>query len=286
MPRLAQLVMGPAGSGKSTYCNSVQRHCEMLRRTVHVVNLDPAAEQFQYNVLLDIRDLISIDDVMDDEELRFGPNGGLIFCMEHLAQNLEWLKESLDDYDDDYVIFDCPGQIELYSHLTVMEKIVDCLKSMGFEVCGVFVMDAQFLVDAAKLVSGFMVALSNMVVLELPHINIVNKIDLLSSKKQLYNLLEKSMTEIVEEHLDGDEILGKRYKKLNHAIAGIVDDYSLVRFLPLERDNEGLLQDILTHVEMALSSGDDQEHFEPREFQENDNEEEGNTNVGVVGPGL
>lgn len=31
---------------------------------------------------VDIRDLISVDDVMDDEDTRLGPNGGLIFCME------------------------------------------------------------------------------------------------------------------------------------------------------------------------------------------------------------
>ena len=31
---------------------------------------------------LDIRDLIQLDDAMEDEELRFGPNGGLVFCME------------------------------------------------------------------------------------------------------------------------------------------------------------------------------------------------------------
>jgi len=30
----------------------------------------------------DIRDLISVDDVMEDGELHMGPNGGLIFCME------------------------------------------------------------------------------------------------------------------------------------------------------------------------------------------------------------
>ena len=31
---------------------------------------------------LDIRELIEVDDVMDDDALRFGPNGGLVFCME------------------------------------------------------------------------------------------------------------------------------------------------------------------------------------------------------------
>ena len=32
--------------------------------------------------LSDIRELISVDDAMDDEALHFGPNGALIFCME------------------------------------------------------------------------------------------------------------------------------------------------------------------------------------------------------------
>ena len=30
----------------------------------------------------DIRDLISVEDVMEDKALRCGPNGGLVFCME------------------------------------------------------------------------------------------------------------------------------------------------------------------------------------------------------------
>ncbi len=32
--------------------------------------------------MTDIRDLIQVDDAMEDEELHFGPNGGLVFCME------------------------------------------------------------------------------------------------------------------------------------------------------------------------------------------------------------
>ena len=78
------------------------------------------------------RDLISISDVM--EELDLGPNGGLVFAMEYLVEHIEWLTEQvappvclfpspcllippahhqLADYGDDYLIFDCPGQIEL-----------------------------------------------------------------------------------------------------------------------------------------------------------------------------
>ena len=33
-----------------------------------------------------------------------------------------------EDYDDDYIIFDCPGQIELYTHLPTMRQFVDQLE--------------------------------------------------------------------------------------------------------------------------------------------------------------
>lgn len=82
MVRYAQLVMGPAGSGKSTYCNLIEKHAEVTKRQIKVVNLDPAAEYFEYPLTADIRDLIQLDDVMDDDTLHFGPNGGLLYCME------------------------------------------------------------------------------------------------------------------------------------------------------------------------------------------------------------
>ncbi len=103
----------------------------------------------------DIRDLIQVDDVMDDETLHFGPNGGLVFCMEYLAKNFDWLLEQIeDDVDDDYVIFDCPGQIELYTHLPIMRQFVEQLDRWNFRACGVFLVDAQFLIDTAKFFSG------------------------------------------------------------------------------------------------------------------------------------
>ena len=67
---------------KSTYCDYVSKHFEDIHRSVKIVNLDPAAEYFKYPVTADIRDLIQLDDVMSDDTLNFGPNGGLLFCME------------------------------------------------------------------------------------------------------------------------------------------------------------------------------------------------------------
>jgi hypothetical protein len=147
--------MGPAGSGKSTFCNAIFKHCEALRRSVKVVNLDPAAEFFEYPVTADIRDLIQVDDVMDDKTLHFGPNGGLVFCMEYFSKNFDWLLEQIEeDVDDDYIIFDCPGQIELYTHLPIMRQFVEQLEKWNFRACGIFLVDSQFLIDTTKFFSG------------------------------------------------------------------------------------------------------------------------------------
>lgn len=43
MVKFAQVVLGPAGSGKSTYCAELQRYCNDKRRVLHVVNLDPVS---------------------------------------------------------------------------------------------------------------------------------------------------------------------------------------------------------------------------------------------------
>lgn len=58
-------MIGPSGAGKTTYCALIQDHSEVLKREVLVINLDPAVESFQYQCEIDIRDLITVIDVMD-----------------------------------------------------------------------------------------------------------------------------------------------------------------------------------------------------------------------------
>lgn len=55
------------------------------------------------------------------EELELGPNGGLVYCMEYLLDNMDWLKDELDEFDDDeYIIFDCPGQVRTQDEMPPM----------------------------------------------------------------------------------------------------------------------------------------------------------------------
>lgn len=275
--RYAQLVMGPAGSGKSTYCSIMQTQAADERKTVDVVNLDPAAEYFDYEPLADIRELIQLDDAMEDDELRFGPNGGLVFCMEYLIENSTWLEEKLGDVDDDYIIFDCPGQIELYTHMTVIRQLINTLQNMNFRVCGVFLVDSQFMVDGAKFLSGTMAALSVMINLEIPHVNILSKMDLLSksARKQLDTYLEPDPQSLLTD-IEKDP-WNEKYHNLTEAIGRLIEDYSLVRFYPLNIKDEESIADIKLTIDNIIQYGEDAD-VKIRDFDEPCEEDDGDVN--------
>ena len=67
---------------QTTFCTALIQHLRLNKRSCFYINLDPAAEDFAYEPDLDIKDLISLEDVM--EEMSLGPNGGLINCFECL----------------------------------------------------------------------------------------------------------------------------------------------------------------------------------------------------------
>eukprot|EP01083_Nonionella_stella_P055457 146307_1 len=260
MGKHGQLVMGPAGSGKSTYCNTIRMHCENIGRSVHVVNLDPAAEYFSYPISIDIRDLISIDDV--SEELKLGPNGGLVFCMEYLVDNLEWLEEQIANYEDDYLIFDCPGQIELYSHIPVMKRFADALVSWGYNICALYLVDALFMTDPSKFISGTLACLSAMIQMELPHISLLTKCDLLNGKdkEEMEKFLDADMTALVH---DLHRTTDPRFHSLNEALGSLVENFSMVSFLPFDITDETCLTVTLQHIDNAIQYGEDLEVKDP-----------------------
>lgn len=73
-----------------------------------------------------------------------------------------------------------PGQLELYTHLQAGRDLIKLLQSWNFRICSVFLVDSQFMIDGPKFLSGTMAALSVMANMELPHVNILSKMDLLT----------------------------------------------------------------------------------------------------------
>lgn len=178
MGRYACLLTGPAGSGKSTLAAALITHAQASGRNVHLFNLDPAAERFEYAPSIDIKELISLEDVM--EEMDLGPNGGLVYCFEYLMENLDWLSDQLSEYNDDYLIIDCPGQIELYTHTSLLSRFIDTLaSSYNYRVSACYLLESNFIDDVNKYFAGTLSAMSSMINLEVPMINVLSKVDLL-----------------------------------------------------------------------------------------------------------
>lgn len=261
MGKHAVMVCGPAGSGKSTFCALLSKHCQAIRRNIHVVNLDPAAEVFEYPISIDIRELVCLDDVMEHTEL--GPNGGLVYCFEYLMEHMDWLSDQVDDFSDDFLIFDCPGQIELYSHIPIMRSLARQITSWGYNCCSVYLLDSHFITDESKFVSGTLSCLAAMVQLELPHVNVLSKCDLL---KFSTNKGREDLQRILDAEID--HVLStapSRFANLDTALAQVLTEYSMVNFIPLDPSDEDSVASLLYLIDSAVQYGDDVEPLEERE---------------------
>jgi hypothetical protein len=69
------------------------------------------------------------------QEHGLGPNGGLLYCIEYLEANYDWLEDRLRALGKDaYVLFDLPGQVELSTNHESLKNIVGKLAKSGFRV--------------------------------------------------------------------------------------------------------------------------------------------------------
>jgi len=233
--RFGQIVIGPPGSGKTTYVHAMTELLRSLGRKVAIVNLDPANENMEYSADVDIGELVRLEEVM--ERLQLGPNGGLVYCMQFLRENLAWLQARLDSLPPStYTLFDCPGQVELYTVDTSVQSLVAELVSGDFRLAAVHLVDSHYCSDPGKFIAVCLTSLTTMLQIALPHVNLLSKVDLVEKYGKLQFNLD-FYTEVLDlEHLLDtfpQDNFTKKYKQLNEALTGLVSDYSLVNFLPI-----------------------------------------------------
>ena len=186
MTRFGQLVIGPPGSGKTTYVAAMAELLRSLGRKVAIVNLDPGNENMTYTSDVDIADLVQVEDVMD--QMKLGPNGGLMFAMEFVRTNMDWLDSRLGQLHlSSYIIFDCPGQVELYTVDNNMKEIISHLTSpaQDYRLTCVNLVDSHHCSDPSKFISVCLTSLTAMLQISLPHVNLLSKVRLSVSRSKL-----------------------------------------------------------------------------------------------------
>eukprot|EP00899_Mesostigma_viride_P010331 jgi/Mesvir1/1929/Mv22955-RA.1 len=241
-----QIVIGPPGSGKTTYCNGIQQFLELVGRKTAVINMDPANDHLPYKCTVNIEELVTHQDAM--EEYSLGPNGGLLFCMDYVSANMDWLEKRLEPIKDDhYLLFDFPGQVELFTLADSVKKIIQILVGKwDFRLCCVHLVDAHLLSNTSKYISALLLSLATMLHLELPHVNVLSKVDLLEQYGELaFNL--DFYTDVLDlqylvEREAQNSAFSAKYRKLSAALCEVVQDFGLVNFCTLNiQDKESVL---------------------------------------------
>ena len=108
------IVMGMAGSGKTTFVKKLEEYLVEKEKEVYIINMDPAVHDTLYESNLDIRDTIKYKDVMLTHGL--GPNGAIMTCLNLFSTNIHKIIDVLEKKTDlDYITIDTPGQLEVFS---------------------------------------------------------------------------------------------------------------------------------------------------------------------------
>jgi GTPase SAR1 family protein len=154
-----------------------------------------------------------------------------------------------------WVIFDMPGQVELNTHVDSVKNIVLQLENTGFRLCSLHLVDSHYCSDPGKYIACLLTSLTTMLHINLPHINILSKIDLVEKYGKLpFNL--DYYTDVLDlnylvDILDNDKGTNK-YKALNNSIAELVDSYSLVSFQMLDVQNDVLVEKLGKLIDRIL----------------------------------
>ncbi|GLB02182.1 ATP binding protein [Aspergillus piperis CBS 112811] len=251
----AQLVIGPPGAGKSTYCNGMHQFLGAIGRKCSIVNLDPANDKTSYPCALDVRDLVTLEEIMSEDQL--GPNGGILYALEELEENFDWLEEGLKDLGEDYVLFDCPGQVELFTHHSSLRNIFFKLQKMGYRLIVIHLIDSYNLTLPSMYISALLLSLRAMLQMDLPHLNVLTKIDNLSNYSQLpFNLdyyTEVQDLSYLLPHLEAESsrLSHEKFGPLNNAIIDLVEEFGLVSFETLAVEDKKSMMNLLHVIDRA-----------------------------------
>ncbi|KIS70309.1 GTPase NPA3 [Mycosarcoma maydis] len=203
IPRASSIiVIGMAGSGKSTFTASLHDHLherekeqqderEQQQQTgasasepastsqitaPYMVNLDPAVGTLGYEPNVDIRDTVDYARVM--EQYNLGPNGGILTALNLFTTKFDQVLNILEKRAKqvDHIVLDTPGQIEIFTWSASGSIVTDALASSMPTVVA-YIIDTPRTTAPATFMSNMLYACSILYKTKLPFILVFNKTD-------------------------------------------------------------------------------------------------------------
>jgi GTPase SAR1 family protein len=171
------VVLGTAGSGKSTLTGALQTYLAENQMDTVTINLDPAVLTLPYKPDIDVRDRVNARELMLEHGL--GPNGALVAAVDMLSLQAEELRDEIWSLKSNYMIIDTPGQMEIFAFRETGPITLNIILE-GAKSVSLFLIDAVFASSPANYFSALLLATSTFLRLNLPQIIVLHKTDLLT----------------------------------------------------------------------------------------------------------
>lgn len=245
-------MIGTAGSGKSTLSHTFKEWTEVEGLDAILVNLDPGAENLPYTPDVDIRDWISLKEVMETHGL--GPNGAQIACADMLALNTDDVKESIRSFKSDFVVVDTPGQLELFVFRESGRFIIETLQPNRSVIA--YLIDHVLAKNPSAFVSHLLLSLSTHFRMGVPQLNILSKADMLTDE-ELEQVVEWSKnTDLLEQALMQQQ--PSLYTQINENILRLLFDFPIFESIIPVSEKEFLgVEDLYAMVQFLFEGGED-----------------------------
>ncbi|XP_073413905.1 GPN-loop GTPase 1 [Dendrobates tinctorius] len=175
---LCMVVLGMAGSGKTTLVQRLTSYLHEKNRPPYIINLDPAVHEIPFPANIDIRDTVKYKEVM--KQYGLGPNGGIVTSLNLFATRFDQVVKFIEKRQENcqYVLIDTPGQIEVFTWSASGSIITEALAS-SFPSVVVYVMDTSRSTNPVTFMSNMLYACSIMYKTKLPFIVVMNKTDII-----------------------------------------------------------------------------------------------------------
>ncbi|OQR66834.1 GPN-loop GTPase 1-like [Tropilaelaps mercedesae] len=173
------IVLGMAGSGKTSWVQRMTAHLYAQKRRPYVINLDPACHEVPYPVNVDIRDTVKYKEVM--KQYKLGPNGAIVTALNLFSTRFDQVVDLLEKRSPEHeiVLVDTPGQIEVFTWSASGEIITRALASV-FPTVLIYVMDVVRSTKPVTFMSNMLYACSILYKTRLPFVIVMNKVDVVS----------------------------------------------------------------------------------------------------------
>ena len=194
MKTINLIVLGMAGSGKTTFVQKLEEEIANKDQESYIINLDPAVMDTLYEPNLDIRDTVKYKEVMVSNNL--GPNGAILTCLNLFSTNIDKVISILENKTDlDFIVTDTPGQLEVFSW-SASGKLISDSFSLLFPSILIYIIDMPRCSNPNTFSSNMLYALSIMYKMKLPLLIAFNKVDIAKDSKVIewmndYDSLQK-----------------------------------------------------------------------------------------------